>query len=124
MKFCSCVLILNSNNQILSVSRKDNHDDWGLPGGKLDDNESFIEAAIRETFEETGYNIKIIDEFNYFESKDSDFLVRTYRAKILDECPKPISVKETGLVAYKNISELLVNSFSEYNLNCFRYFNL
>lgn len=30
------------------------HDDWSLPKGKLDDGESFAEAALREVAEETG----------------------------------------------------------------------
>ena len=32
---------------------------WNLPGGKLDDNESIIEGALREGKEETGLDIEI-----------------------------------------------------------------
>ncbi len=31
------------------------YDDWTLPKGKLDKHESFLEGAVRETFEETGF---------------------------------------------------------------------
>jgi 8-oxo-dGTP diphosphatase len=31
------------------------YDDWCLPKGKLDPGERFVEAALRETLEETGY---------------------------------------------------------------------
>ena len=75
MKSAVCVLITDKDKNILSVSRKDNHNDWGLPGGKLEDNESFLDAAIRETLEETGYSISIIDPLNYFESIDNEYLV-------------------------------------------------
>lgn len=36
---------------------------WDFPKGHLEGNESSIEAAIRETKEETGLNVKIIEGF-------------------------------------------------------------
>lgn len=49
--------IVSKENYILAVSRKDNQKDFGLPGGKLDPGENFLDACIRETMEETGLNI-------------------------------------------------------------------
>lgn len=40
---------------------------WNIPAGRLEDNESFIEGAEREFFEETGYKVKatgIVDILN------------------------------------------------------------
>ena len=34
LKIAVQVIIFNSENQIVAVSRKDNHSDFGLPGGK------------------------------------------------------------------------------------------
>lgn len=124
MKSAVCVLITDKDKNILSVSRKDNHNDWGLPGGKLEDNESFLDAAIRETLEETGYSISIIDPLNYFESIDNEYLVRTYKARIVYDLKLFVSEEETGLVSFRNKFDLLKGSFSEYNFNCFRYFKL
>lgn len=124
MKNAVCVLITDKDKNILSVSRKDNHNDWGLPGGKLEDNESFLDAAIRETLEETGYSIEIIDVSNYFECTDNDYLVRTYKAKIVSDLRIPVSNKETGIVSFRNKIDLLKGSFSEYNFNCFKHFKL
>ena len=39
--------------QVVLIHR-DRYDDWCLPKGKLDDGESFAEAAAREVTEETG----------------------------------------------------------------------
>ena len=52
--------LLFHNNKILSVSRKDNHNDFGLFGGKLENDETQEEALIREAYEETGYSVNII----------------------------------------------------------------
>jgi 8-oxo-dGTP diphosphatase len=38
----------------LAVIHRPRHDDWSLPKGKLDDGESWEEAAVREVEEETG----------------------------------------------------------------------
>lgn len=49
------------------------YDDWSLPKGKLDDGESFEEAALREVAEETGYECRLgraLGEVRYRDSKD------------------------------------------------------
>lgn len=38
------------------------HGVWGFPGGRIEENEQPLEAAIRETLEETGIKIKIITD--------------------------------------------------------------
>jgi 8-oxo-dGTP diphosphatase len=51
---------LEFQDQILLLHRQDNKSQgnlWGIPGGKLEKNESPIEAAIRETMEETGFDL-------------------------------------------------------------------
>jgi ADP-ribose pyrophosphatase YjhB (NUDIX family) len=52
------VVLINEEGLICLVSRKNDHKDMGLPGGKLDDGETYEEAAIREVKEETGLDIK------------------------------------------------------------------
>lgn len=53
------VLIPREDGKILMVSRKDNHTDFGLPGGKMDDvdNGDILETARRECLEESGIEI-------------------------------------------------------------------
>ncbi len=41
------------------VVHRARYDDWSLPKGKLDDGESFEEAALREVWEETGLRCRL-----------------------------------------------------------------
>ena len=54
----SCCVVINEKQEILLVLREDFRS-WTLPGGGLESNETWEQAAIRETLEETGYNVII-----------------------------------------------------------------
>jgi len=77
MNTAVCVLILNNEKtKFLSVSLKEDHTDFNLPGGKVEQNETFEEAAIREIKEETGldiYNLNFL-----YKDYDVNFEVITY----------------------------------------------
>lgn len=50
-------VILKQNNQVLLVKRCNSDwasERWNFPGGLLEENETLLQAAIRETKEETG----------------------------------------------------------------------
>jgi 8-oxo-dGTP pyrophosphatase MutT (NUDIX family) len=51
------VVIVNEEGLVCLVSRKHDHSDFGLPGGKVDEGESPREAARRECKEETGITV-------------------------------------------------------------------
>ncbi|MCD7810094.1 MAG: NUDIX hydrolase [Erysipelotrichaceae bacterium] len=65
-------IILNNKNQILLGKRQD-LPLWDLPGGRLEENEEFIDCAIREALEETGYKIIIDDKIGtYYRNRVHD----------------------------------------------------
>jgi ADP-ribose pyrophosphatase YjhB (NUDIX family) len=47
------VVVTNSAGEVLLIRRSDN-DNWAVPGGAIDLGESLVQAAVRETREETG----------------------------------------------------------------------
>ena len=56
-----CVALIR-DGKLLVISRKDNPNDFGLPGGKVDeDDETVSMAAARELKEETGIDIPWYD---------------------------------------------------------------
>ncbi|PLT28684.1 NUDIX hydrolase [Peribacillus deserti] len=54
----AAAIVLNNKNEILLI--KGPRRGWEMPGGQVEEGESLRDAAIRETKEESGIDIKII----------------------------------------------------------------
>ena len=52
------VVVTNSAGELLLIRRSDN-DNWAVPGGAIDLGESMVQAAVRETREETGIECEV-----------------------------------------------------------------
>ena len=65
----ACVILVNSNNELLLQLRKDNNC-WGLAGGSLEIGESLEQVAKRELHEETGLIANILSLFNVYSGED------------------------------------------------------
>jgi ADP-ribose pyrophosphatase YjhB (NUDIX family) len=50
----------SKGSEVLLVQPRANQDRWGLPKGHVDEGESFEDAAVRETLEETGILVDLI----------------------------------------------------------------
>jgi len=48
--------------EILLVKQFQDDDAWGIPKGRMEEGETYVETAIRETYEEAGVDIKIITQ--------------------------------------------------------------
>ena len=69
------IVVLNKNNKIFVAKRIDNPKDfWQMPQGGVDPNESYLDAAFRELYEETNIKkielIKEVEEFTTYELPD------------------------------------------------------
>lgn len=57
-----------SGGEVLLIQRKNEpyRDCWALPGGFVDENEDLADAARRELAEETGINVRHLDQLKTF----------------------------------------------------------
>lgn len=117
----AAVVLIIKDGMILGVSRRKNKDKFGLPGGKLEPNELPLEAAIRETFEETGITVSRA-EFIYRRDEEAEipggptFHTYCFYASSWNGEPKS---SEEGDVKWLIADQLTGSSgaFPEYNTN-------
>lgn len=63
----SCAAIIKDDSILMVLQTYKGNTFWTLPGGRIETNEKPLECAIRETKEETGLEIEIIDQvFEFF----------------------------------------------------------
>ena len=110
-KVTAQVVLINNNGLVLGVSRKTDHNDFGLPGGKMDpeDLNDPIKTAIRETKEETGLDVSDLRlVFAIFKGGNMGY---TYLAKYSGK----IEYSEPHVVKWVPFQELINGSFGRYN---------
>jgi 8-oxo-dGTP diphosphatase len=61
VKKAGCILI-DKNNKKIALVYREKYNDYSFPKGHLEEGETLIECAIRETAEETKRNCKILEK--------------------------------------------------------------
>jgi len=56
---------------------------WNFPAGRVDVGESIEEAAIRETKEESGFDVELIRQIKIFHAYATDVVKHVFEAKII-----------------------------------------
>lgn len=57
---------------------------WTLPAGFMENGESTVEGAARETLEEAGARVEVLDLYSMFSLPDIDQVYLLFRARLLD----------------------------------------
>ncbi|MDD5639364.1 MAG: NUDIX domain-containing protein [Candidatus Pacebacteria bacterium] len=111
-------IILNNDKSKIAIIYRANTNDWSFPKGHIKNNETPLDACIREVKEETGLDVKLLKELpelNY-EDKKGDivnltiYLVQSKETDFNPENPKDIlkwvDINEVeDVLSYKNLKE-------------------
>ncbi|MES2630601.1 MAG: NUDIX hydrolase [Patescibacteria group bacterium] len=108
MRVVGC--FLEYNNKFVLVHRlphKVDGDTWGLPSGKVEDDESDIEAIQRELYEETGYRaasseIEVLSTDDFVSPRGDIVTYITHRVKL--ETPHVVVIEEAAHSEYRWVS--------------------
>jgi len=105
----------------LGISRKTDHTDFGLPGGKVDPDETKKVAAHRELLEETGIEAdRLYEVFTQTCVGEENFNVTTYLCALPAHIqPDTVKSKENSVLKWLTKQELLQGSFGDYNRQLF-----
>jgi len=111
---CVCVLLERKGKQ-LAVQRRHRPEFIGLPGGKVDPGEAPVLAAIRELYEETGYQAKLEDlQLVYCAQDETNVVTATFLAKAQTDWPEDTVGPEGTRVAFVAPAELTSPHTSEF----------
>lgn len=127
INFSVLVPIIEINNEfnlifeVRSMSIKRQPGEISFPGGRIEDGESPLDAAVRETWEETGIdkeNIEIITELDYASNKNGSFVYSFLgHIKNTDYSNIKFSKDEVSELFYVPLSYFLENEPEEYYIN-------
>ena len=88
------VAVRNEEGELLVIRRSDN-ENWALPGGAMDCGESMVEAAVRETKEETGIDCEVTGLVGIY-TNPRHVILYTSDGEVRQECSFVFTARATG----------------------------
>ena len=82
-KSFATMAVFSTDNQRVLLFKREDFRIWALPGGNVEQGETLEEAAIRETYEETGYHVQITRPVGEYYLLQTDELRHVYRGAVI-----------------------------------------
>ncbi len=82
-------IIIEIDDRIVLIERKNPPFGWALPGGFVDYGESFETAALREAEEETGLKVRGLRQFHTYSAPDRDVRQHTASTVFIGQADGP-----------------------------------
>lgn len=108
------VFMLDLKNKVLFLRRGETKSEggkFGTPGGKKENNETSLQTAVREVFEETGITIREneLKPFNkvFVKYPDHDFIFEMFEYRLGKSNDVQISLSEHSEFAWATLDEAL-----------------
>jgi ADP-ribose pyrophosphatase YjhB (NUDIX family) len=111
IQLSGCVII-KDEKILLLLKKKHNH--YELPGGKLEEGETLKWAALRETNEEIGCEVRLIKYIGYkeFYINEKDYQSHNFLAEIIGDQTPVVEEKEI----FENILWMPIKDYKKYNV--------
>ena len=108
------VVVQNDKNEVLLIKSNrytTQSEEWEIPAGRVEDGEASLNAALRETLEETGFSLispKLVYRYNPINGI-SDKTIAVYKANVLrkEGDHDPLEVSGIKWVSKDKIMEML-----------------
>lgn len=98
LKIISLAIVKNESDEVLIIKRKKQDDElggvkltWAFPGGVVEEHESVVDAAVRETLEETGYMVVAHDLVSKRIFPNSTVYINYVSCELLSDLPSDVT---------------------------------
>lgn len=124
--FPTADIIIEHDEGIVLILRRNEPRQWAIPGGFCDYGESLEEAAVREAREETGLDVELIEQFHTYSDPLRDprqhNITTVYIAHIVGGTLKAQDdAQETGVFSESNLPPQLAFDHNEILKDYFLY---
>lgn len=124
-----CLVVKDNKILMVKEAKKKCYGQWNFPAGHVEDNETLMEAAIREVYEETGCKVKLTGVLPIISVKMDDGEVRLMVRFVADIVEENIKFNEEEILdvqwldidEVKNMTEKELRGY-EANSNFIKYF--
>jgi 8-oxo-dGTP pyrophosphatase MutT (NUDIX family) len=125
-KKAACVVAVHFlTGEVLGATRRGTDDDWGIIGGKIDDGETALVAAMREFHEETGVDLYSRPALVGTFKDEQDWDITVYAVKSEGDLMRiahrfngpPIEVEPGIKVGFVPYAKLMEKTFAQFNVD-------